>query len=203
MRMPERGAAPRLSVDAAGWIAGARRIASPHFDARPDGARIELLVLHSISLPPGCFGGDAIERLFTGTLDPAADASFAPLAGLRVAAHVVIARDGAATQYVSFNDRAWHAGASEFEGRPRCNDYSIGLELEGTDHAPFEAVQYDVLARIAAALDAAYPSLRAVRRHSDIAPARKTDPGPYFDWPRFVRAMPAHWSLPAGVIGSS
>lgn len=194
------------SIGADGWLAGAARVESPHCDARPPQARIELLVLHCISLPRGVFGGDGIERLFTGRLDPcgdpSVDACLAPLAGLRVAAHFVIDRAGRTTQYVACGARAWHAGLSQFEGRAACNDFSIGVELEGTDDSPFDDRQYPALAALTRALVAAYP-LRAVRRHSDIAPQRKTDPGPHFDWARYAAAIaPAELllSFPPGVL---
>lgn len=175
-----------LCVASDGWASGVRREPSPNFDARPPGSAIELLVVHNISLPPGAFGSGDIARLFTNRLDTAAHPFFATLAGLRVSAHFLIERDGALTQFVSCLDRAWHAGASEFDGRPHCNDYSIGVELEGTDFAPFEAAQYATLASLTRALRAAYP-LRAVRGHADIACGRKTDPGPFFDWLRYAQ----------------
>lgn len=168
-----------------GWLTGVHRCPSPNCDARPESTAIELLVVHNISLPPGQFGGDAIERLFTNRLDPLEHPYYAGLADARVSAHFLIGRNGAVTQFVGCMDRAWHAGASEFEGRSRCNDFSIGVEMEGTDFVPFEAAQYAALAALTAVLRAAYP-LRAVRGHSDIAPGRKTDPGPYFDWPRYM-----------------
>lgn len=177
---------PLLTVAGDGWVGGARRDRSPHFDARPAGSAIELLVVHNISLPPGAFGSGDIARLFTNRLDAAAHPFFATLAGVRVSAHFLIERDGALTQFVSCLDRAWHAGASEFDGRARCNDFSVGIELEGTDFAPFEAAQYATLASLTRALRAAYP-LRAVRGHADIAHDRKTDPGPFFDWSRYAR----------------
>jgi AmpD protein len=169
-------------------ISGARRVTSPNFDERPDPADIALLVIHSISLPPGQFGGDAIERLFTNTLDPAAHPYFETLGGLQVSAHCVIARDGAVTQYVPFDRRAWHAGESWFDGRGRCNDFSIGIELEGCDEQPFTEAQYVQLARVTRALMQAYPAITPARiaGHSDIAPGRKTDPGPHFDWDGFL-----------------
>jgi AmpD protein len=177
---------PLLHVASDGWVDGARRDPSPHFDARPPGSAIELLVIHNVSLPPGAFGSGDIARLFTNRLDVAAHPFFATLADLRVSAHFLIERDGVLTQFVSCLDRAWHAGASEFEGRPRCNDYSIGIELEGTDFSSFEAPQYATLASLTRALRAAFP-LRAVRGHADIACGRKTDPGPFFDWRRYAQ----------------
>jgi len=194
---PETGA-PLLTVAADGWVCGARRDPSPNFDARPAGCAVELLVVHNISLPPGVFGTGDIARLFANRLDAAAHPFVSTLSGIRVSAHFLIERDGALSQFVSCLDRAWHAGASEFEGRARCNDFSIGVELEGTDFAPFEAPQYATLAALTQALRRAYP-LRAVRGHADIARDRKTDPGPFFDWARYARlaaldaeALPIH-----------
>lgn len=181
-------------VGADGWVAAAMRVESPNCDARPPGTQVELLVIHSISLPPGRFGTGHVERLFTNGLDPAAHPYFMELDGLRVSAHFLIARDGALTQFVSCNDRAWHAGRSEFEGRAACNDFSIGIELEGTDDTPYEDAQYAALARLGRALLSAYP-LRAIRGHSDIAPGRKTDPGPAFDWPRLARELAVDLSM--------
>lgn len=168
-------------------LAGARWLPSPNSDARPDPADVSLLVVHAISLPPGQFGGTGIDRLFTNALDPDEHPYFARIRELRVSSHLCIFRTGAVRQYVSFDRRAWHAGESAFEGRTRCNDFSIGIELEGTDAAPFEAVQYRRLATVAAALLRAYPAITPARivGHSDIAPGRKTDPGPRFDWLRF------------------
>jgi AmpD protein len=183
-----------LTLAADGWVEGLRRLPSPHFDARPPQQSIDLLLIHNISLPPGVFGGAAIEQLFTGILDGDADPFYGALRGLRVSAHFLIRRDGALTQFVSCHDRAWHAGPSSFDGRPRCNDYSIGVELEGTDFMPFEPAQYDALAQLTCALRAALP-LAAVRGHADVAPGRKTDPGPFFDWARYARcaALPTAW----------
>ncbi len=192
-------AAVLLAVAADGWIGGVRREPSPHCDARPPGSAVELLVLHNISLPPGVFGTGDIARLFTGRLDASAHPFFATLTGARVSAHFLIERDGALTQFVSCLDRAWHAGASAFEGRARCNDFSIGIELEGTDFAPFEPAQYATLAALTRALRAAYP-LRAVRGHADIARDRKTDPGPFFDWPRYARLAALDVSLLAPAV---
>jgi AmpD protein len=174
-----------LHVDpATGLLAGARQCPSPNCDARPDAADIELIVVHGISLPPGEFGGDAVDRLFTNTLDPAAHPFYAGITGLRVSAHLFIRRSGALVQYVPFHARAWHAGPSAWCGRERCNDFSIGIELEGTDDQPYEAVQYERLAGVVSALATAYPRLDRTRLagHADIAPGRKTDPGPAFDW---------------------
>ena len=164
-----------------GWMPHARRVQSPNCDARPDGIAIDLLVIHGIALPPRSYGGDAIERLFCNRLDPSAHPYFAAMEGVRVSAHFVVHRDGALTQFVSFAQRAWHAGASSFEGRSRCNDFSIGVELEGSDDTPFEPEQYDTLIALGSDLLLRYP-LRAVVGHSDISPGRKTDPGTGFDW---------------------
>jgi AmpD protein len=176
----------RLDVAPDGWVAGARWDPSSNFDTRPPGVAVELLVIHNISLPPGEFGGGNISRLFTNRLDAARHPFFETLAGVRVSAHFLIERDGALTQFVSCRDRAWHAGASNFEGRPRCNDFSIGIELEGTDFVGFEPAQYATLAALTRALLRAFP-LRAIRSHADIASDRKTDPGPYFDWHAYAR----------------
>lgn len=170
---------------AEGWIAGARRLLSPNCDSRPPGADASLLVLHSISLPRGEYGGDAIERLFTNRLDPAAHPSFADLAGLRVSCHFLVRRDGGLNQFVPLQSRAWHAGASRWRGRERCNDFSVGIELEGTDDSPFEAAQYVQLANLARSLYVMLP-IRELAAHSDVAPERKTDPGVHFNWSRFL-----------------
>jgi len=170
-----------MQIDAGGWVDGARRVESPNRDARPGGCAIELLVLHCISVPPGRFGGGHIERLFTNALDFAAQPALADLAGLRVSAHFLIDRMGLLTQFVSCADRAWHAGASAWDGRARCNDFSIGIELEGSEFEAFTAAQYATLDALQRALWSAYP-IRWARGHSEIAPGRKTDPGPLFDW---------------------
>ena len=177
-----------VKIDAAtGLLAGARQVLSPHFDTRPAGVLPELLVVHGISLPPGEFGGPWIDRLFTGTLPADAHPYFREIAGQRVSAHALIRRDGQIVQYVSFAERAWHAGQSAYRGRSGCNDFSIGVELEGTDDTPYTEAQYPALAALTAALLAAYPSLssQAIAAHSEVSPGRKTDPGPSFDWPRF------------------
>lgn len=170
-----------------GRLHGARQVDSPNRDARPEGCGLDLVVIHGISLPPGEFGTDGIERLFTNTLDPDAHPYFRQIKDLRVSAHLLIRRDGEVVQFVPFQERAWHAGESCFEGRERCNDFSIGVELEGTDDQPYETVQVERLAEVVRALCAAYPGLSPQRvvGHSDIAPERKTDPGPYFDWEGF------------------
>lgn len=170
-----------LTVDAAGLLADAEFVPSPNCDKRPAGEPIRLVVVHAISLPPGEFGGDGIAQLFTNTLDPAAHPYYAAIHGLRVSAHLLIRRNGSMIQFVPFGARAWHAGASSWRGRERCNDFSIGIELEGCDDRPFERAQYDRLAAVIAALRRCYPALD-VAGHADIAPGRKTDPGPHFDW---------------------
>jgi AmpD protein len=178
-------------VDTAQRLVGAHWRPSPNQDARPEGCSIDLLVVHAISLPPDEFGGPWIDALFSNTLDPGAHPYFASIADLRVSAHCCIFRDGSVTQYVAFDQRAWHAGASLWRGRARANDFSIGIELEGCDTQAFESAQYESLAGIARALMAAYPTLHrdAIAGHSDIAPERKTDPGPQFDWARFERLL--------------
>jgi AmpD protein len=178
----------RLVIDAAGRASLARQVRSPNSDARPAGDAVTLIVVHGISLPPGVFGGDAIERLFTNRLDPAAHPYFASIAALRVSAHFLIRRDGRLVQFVPCVERAWHAGESAWKGRVRCNDFSVGVELEGTDDIPYAPAQYAMLARLVRALRRRYPSAD-VARHSDIAPGRKTDPGPAFDWARLERLL--------------
>jgi len=180
-----------LQIDAAsGHLTQARQVASPNYDARPDGIAFDLIVVHGISLPPNEFGGAEIDQLFTNTLPWDAHPYFKQIEGLKASTHLLIRRDGELVQYVSFKDRAWHAGASNYRGRERCNDFSIGIELEGADDLAYEPVQYRVLAETIGALCQAYPSLARERvvGHSDIAPGRKTDPGEAFDWPR-LRAL--------------
>jgi N-acetyl-anhydromuramoyl-L-alanine amidase len=183
---------PLLSVEM-GFVSGARAARSPNCDARPRGAGPELVVVHGISLPPGEFGGPWIERLFMNTLPADQHPYFGTIQDLRVSPHVLIRRDGSLVQYVPFGLRAWHAGTSHWRGRGACNDFSVGVELEGTDDAPYEEGQYDALADLVAALQRAYPSLAEgwIAGHSDIAPGRKTDPGPAFDWRRLERAVRA------------
>lgn len=179
---------PRLSFDPGSRrLDGARFLPSPNHDERPDPADISLLVIHAISLPPDHFGGPWIDDLFLNRLDPQAHPYFAAIHTRRVSAHACIFRDGAITQYVPFDRRAWHAGASIFEGRARCNDFSIGIELEGCDTQPFSDAQYTTLAAAARALLPHHPRItpRRIVGHCDIAPIRKTDPGPHFDWARF------------------
>ncbi|HAS82347.1 MAG TPA: 1,6-anhydro-N-acetylmuramyl-L-alanine amidase AmpD [Verrucomicrobia bacterium] len=171
---------------ATGLLEVARQRLSPNSDDRPVGVAADLIVIHGISLPPGKFGGSWVDALFMNQLDPSAHPYFAAIAGLRVSAHVLIRRDGELVQYVPFQRRAWHAGASVYAGRPRCNDFSIGIELEGTDLIPYDDRQYPVLAAVIRGLWAAYPVIMPDRLtgHADIAPGRKTDPGLAFDWAR-------------------
>jgi AmpD protein len=168
-----------------GLLEGVRYAASPNCDERPPGAEVSLLVLHSISLPPGQYGGDAIERLFTNRLDPGAHPYFRQIAGLKVSAHFLVRRDGGLVQFVPLARRAWHAGESAWRGRSRCNDFSVGVELEGMDDAPFEEPQYARLSFLLKAIRSALP-LRDIAAHSDVAPGRKSDPGARFDWPRLL-----------------
>lgn len=169
---------------ATGLLEGVRQVFSPHRDERPAGTTPDLIVMHNISLPPGDFGGPWVERLFTGSLPPEVHPYFAEIQGMRVSAHLFIRRDGEIVQFVPFHLRAWHAGASQFEGRTACNDFSIGIEMEGEDERAFEPSQYLAAGEVIRALLAAYGTLAPARivGHSDIAPGRKTDPGPAFDW---------------------
>ncbi len=178
-------------IDAAGWLRPAAVHASPNFDARPDGATIKLVVVHGISLPPGEFGGGHVQEFFCNRLDPGGHPYFAEICALRVSAHCLIERDGKLLQFVSFDDRAWHAGESVWRGEPACNDFSIGIELEGCDDQAYEDAQYAALAALIGALRERYPAIGpdAVTGHSDIAPGRKTDPGPAFDWQKLCRMM--------------
>lgn len=181
-----------ITIDAgSGWIDGVKRVLSPHRDARPAGIALSLIVVHGISLPPGSFGGPWIDEFFSNRLARNAHPYFETICGLAVSAHTLISRDGAVTQYVSFLERAWHAGESCHRGRTRCNDFSVGIELEGTDDIPYERVQYEVLGDLIGALRRAYASLREAEivGHSDIAPQRKTDPGPGFDWVLLERLL--------------
>ncbi len=179
-----------LAIGPDGWCAAIPHAACSNFDARPTDTEISLLVIHNISLPPGEFGGGCIEALFANTLDCDVHPYFDQLRGLRVSAHFLIRRDGRVIQFVSTLDRAWHAGVSAFGGRPRCNDFSIGIELEGADDAVFCDAQYDSLAVLTQVLASRHP-LRDVAGHEHIAPGRKTDPGPCFDWARFRRQFHA------------
>lgn len=171
-------------IDDEGWLEGVRHIPSPNVDERPLGESIDLLVVHNISLPPGEFGGAGVIDLFTNRLDPEAHPYYAAIKDLRVSAHFFIRRDGELIQFVPCDKRAWHAGISQWCGRERCNDFSIGIELEGTDDLPYTDAQYASLAELTARLKLRYP-LRDITGHADIAPDRKTDPGPSFDWARF------------------
>ncbi len=174
-----------------GMLSGCRSLPSPNCRPR-NGVEIELLVIHNISLPPGEFGTGRIEQLFTNCLPADGHPYFAGIADLRVSSHLLIDRAGAVTQFVPFTMQAWHAGRSSFHGRERCNEFSIGIELEGTDFTPFTAAQYDALVAVTEALMRAYPGLNRERitGHSDIAPGRKTDPGPRFDWARYLSRLP-------------
>jgi len=183
---------PRFAADAAtGWVSGARIVRSPNHDARPPGSGIDTIVIHNITLPPDEFGGEAVEQLFTNQLDFDAHPYYRKIRGLEVSAHFFIQRNGDVTQFVSINDRAWHAGESFFYGRSRVNDFSVGVEIEGTDHVPFESAQYASAADLVLALMNACPQTAIERLcgHSDIAPGRKTDPGPHFDWERLRRLI--------------
>ncbi len=172
-----------------GWLSDVRRVLSPNCDARPAAELPSLLVIHAISLPPDQFGSDDILRLFTNTLDPLAHPYFADICQLRVSAHFLIRRDGELIQFVSCLQRAWHAGVSQWQGRERCNDFSIGVELEGCDTLPFTEAQYASLRQLTAVLLDEY-RLSAIVGHSDIAPGRKTDPGPCFLWPQLRETFP-------------
>jgi AmpD protein len=180
-----------VRIDDQHWLTRVRRLPSPNCDARGRGECPELVVIHCISLPPGRFGTGLVDALFTNRLDTGADPALADLAGVRVSAHVFIDRRGRVTQFVPFDRRAWHAGASIWRGRPGCNRYSVGVELEGTDRARYTALQYRQLDRVLHALFVRYPGLSAdaVVGHQEIAPARKRDPGPGFDWRRVLLAL--------------
>jgi AmpD protein len=175
-------------IDDDGWCLQARRYESPNVDARPEGTQVELLVVHNVSLPAGHFGGPHIADLFTNRLDLRADPSFADLRGLRVSAHFLVRRDGRVLQFASCDARAWHAGLSSFAGRDKCNDFSVGIELEGSDLVAFTADQYASLTALTIALARRYP-LTAIVGHEHIAPGRKTDPGPCFDWPFYQKNL--------------
>ncbi|CDL87804.1 1,6-anhydro-N-acetylmuramyl-L-alanine amidase AmpD [Xenorhabdus cabanillasii] len=173
-----------------GWIDDARKVTSPHYDLRPEGEIPSLLVIHNISLPPGKFGGPYIDQLFMGTLNPNEDPFFEEIKGLCVSAHCLIRRDGEVVQYVPFDKRAWHAGVSCYCDRETCNDFSIGIELEGTDYEPFTEIQYFKLVEVTQLLIKQYPDIRNnITGHSDIAPGRKTDPGPYFYWEHYRQLL--------------
>jgi len=176
----------KFSISPQGLVQGARQIASPNCDERPASGTIDLIVIHNISLPPGEFGGDGVIELFTNRLDPDAHSYYAEIYQMKVSAHFFIRRDGEMLQFVPCGKRAWHAGVSQWQGRERCNDFSVGIELEGDDATPFEDAQYASLNGLLAALKQRYPTAGIVG-HSDIAPGRKTDPGPFFDWEKINR----------------
>lgn len=173
------------------WLENVKIVESPNCEERPDAAEINLLVIHNISLPPGVYGGEFVEQLFQNCLDPAAHPYFAEIAGNRVSSHLYIKRSGAIIQFVPLSKRAWHAGASEWQGRENCNDFSIGIELEGCDDQEFSNAQYEALVTLTAQIQSIYPTITKDRivGHSDIAPERKTDPGPCFDWSRYLGAL--------------
>ncbi|RKG30114.1 1,6-anhydro-N-acetylmuramyl-L-alanine amidase AmpD [Acinetobacter tianfuensis] len=177
--------APRFQVRD-GQLIGASQLPSPNFNQRPEGTDIQLAVIHNISLPPSQFGGGYIEQFFQNRLDWSLHPYFQSIEGMQVSAHLLILRSGEVLQFVNFHDRAWHAGRSSYMGKKECNDYSIGIELEGSDDLPFEQVQYESLTEVTACLQQAYPKIQQhLAGHSDIAPGRKTDPGPCFDWVKF------------------
>ena len=177
-----------MRLDTTGLLDSAKFIASPNYDERPPDTDINLLVIHNISLPPNEFGGDGVIELFTNRIDPAAHPYYQALQGLKVSAHFFIRRDGALIQFVPCNQRAWHAGVSNWQGRERCNDFSVGIELEGSDTTPFTDAQYEVLIALTQCLCEHYP-IQSIAGHSDIAPGRKTDPGPWFDWKRYDSSL--------------
>lgn len=177
------------AVWSGGWWSGARRVDSPNFGPRPEGVAIDLIVVHSISLPPGQYGGSEVEQLFTNRLDCNTHPYFERLRGLEVSAHFFVRRDGEVVQFVDTRERAWHAGASHWRGRDNCNDFSIGIELEGLEGETFEPAQYDSLARLCQALAHGHPITHVVG-HEHVSPGRKLDPGPGFDWPRLRSALP-------------
>jgi AmpD protein len=185
-----------------GWWRSARPLPSPNFGPRPSGTTIDLVVLHSISLPPGAYGGDAIERFFTNQLDTTAHPYYAALRGLRVSAHFVVRRDGELLQFVSTRDRAWHAGASSWRGRADCNDYSVGIELEGLEGEAFDVAQYECLIELLRALRREHP-LQGIAGHEHVAPGRKADPGARFDWAALKRRLrwPARYFPEGAVVG--
>ena len=180
-----------MIFDSTGWLQGVKHIISPNFNQRPEVGDISLLVIHNISLPAGDFGNGYIEQLFCNTLDCSAHANFSDLQNMRVSAHFLLNREGDIIQFVSILKRAWHAGVSQFKGRENCNDFSIGIELEGTDHIPFSAEQYAALIQLSNSIIKTCPQINPGRvvGHSDIAPGRKTDPGPAFDWHRYFNGL--------------
>ncbi len=181
----------KFIIDDAGWLQSAEVIRSPNFDARPEHAQIKLVVVHGISLPPGEYGGGHIQSFFCNNLDAVAHPYFESICSLTVSAHCLIERDGKVIQFVSFRNRAWHAGESEWCGESACNNFSVGIELEGCDDQAYDEAQYLALAKLISALRQRYPGIDsdAITGHSDIAPGRKTDPGPAFDWARLQRLL--------------
>lgn len=182
-----------MRVNNMGWLEDARHVISPNHDPRPVDAVIDTLVIHNISLPPGQFGGPHVEAFFTNQLDACVDPFFEQIKTACVSSHLFIRRDGEIVQFVSFTQRAWHAGESWFDGRSRCNDFSIGIELEGTDVDPYDDRQYDALVTVTEVIRAAYPAITPARiiGHCHIAPHRKSDPGAVFDWPRYLSKLQA------------
>ena len=198
--LPEHSPDTAAALWESGWLRQAHRLPSPNFGPRPEGAQIDLLVVHSISLPPGQYGTGAVQQLFTNRLDWEAHPYYQGIRGLEVSAHFFITRQGEIWQFVSCDDRAWHAGISQWRGRERCNDDSIGVELEGLEGLSFESAQYWALQRLCAAVAARY-AIRYIAGHEDIAPGRKQDPGPGFDWPRLRQRLgeqpgTAAWEFP-------
>lgn len=180
-----------IQMDSSGWLEGCQKVISPNFDQRPAHTEVDLLVIHNISLPPEEFGGGYIEQLFTNDLNPAEHPYFAEIADLRVSSHLLIDRAGKVTQFVSLFDRAWHAGESSWCERSSCNDYSIGIELEGSDHHSFSSEQYLALSKLTKVILRSFRKISQDRivGHSDIAPGRKTDPGSHFDWQRYQQSL--------------
>jgi AmpD protein len=177
-----------VKLNAQGWFSGVRRIPSPNFDARPPQTPVCLLIIHNISLPPDEFGGEGVRQLFTNTLNPAEHPYYEQLRGLKVSSHFFIRRDGEIIQFVSCLNRAWHAGLSLWQGRTRCNDFAIGIEMEGSDFVPYADSQYRSLSYLTRRLQRAY-RINDIVGHSDVAPERKTDPGPHFDWKRYLKSL--------------
>ena len=181
--------APLFQVEN-GQLVGAKQVPSPNFNQRPENTEIQLIVIHNISLPPSQFGGGYIEQFFQNQLDWSVHPYFQTIQGMQVSAHLLILRTGEVLQFVNFNDRAWHAGRSSYLGKVECNDYSIGIELEGSDDTDFESIQYQTLVDVVASLQKAYPKTDShLAGHSDIAPGRKTDPGPHFKWQYFRKML--------------
>lgn len=193
--MPELNVTSEFTVNPeTGLISPARQCLSPNRDTRPESATLDMVVIHGISLPPGQFGGGEIEALFLNTLNWDAHPYFGEIRGMQVSAHLLIRRDGELVQFVPFTERAWHAGESSFRGRACCNDFSVGIELEGEDETPYDDRQYAVLPAVLGAVTAAYPQItaREIAGHCDVSPGRKSDPGPAFDWPRLYDALEEH-----------